>query len=236
MNITQPYERLKSLWGTIDAQHNELIRQRVRGKRVLDVGCGYGSLVAYLSSHGFEVDGWDHDPESIRVANRMFPSIKVEHRDLEHEANVSPARYDTIIFKDSMHHVMGEGDVHRALEATRTLLKPNGRVVVLDPNPMWILRTARRIIGHIDPEAPRDAVTAVLAEHGFAVGDVDFFETIGLPVSGGYVGPRLAPNFSVVNKLVAWTNKLASTTAVRLGIGPHVCWRYILHADRIERS
>ena len=229
MKIENPQERLKSLWGVIDQQHNELILSRIKGKRVLDAGCGYGSLVDHLHRSGFEVEGWDHDPESVAVAANIFPGAPVRLADLESER---PAEaFDSIVLKDSLHHLVGEGDVAAAFSNIRRLLKQDGRLVILDPNPMWILRTARKLAAHLDPEAPVDVARRLLHQNGFVIRGIDYYEVIGLPLSGGYVGVRLVPNWRPVNQGIAWLNGLLSRVANLTGLAPRVCWRYVISCD-----
>lgn len=230
MKIANAPDRLSSLWGLIDAQHNQLIASRIVGPRVLDIGCGYGSLVNYLISQGFQAEGWDRDTDSISVARKLFPNAPVRRVDAEDPALVD-YRFDSVVLKDCIHHLAGEGDVRVAFRNIRRLLKPQGRIVILDPNPMWILRIARTLAAHADSEASRDFTLRLLDEQGFNVKGVGFHEIIGLPLSGGYVGLRLVPNWRPLNRLVAAANNALSRLTNRLGLGPVFCWRYVIHAD-----
>ena len=83
MKIPDPHERLKSAWGRIDRQHNELIEARLVGNRILDVGCGYGSLVGFLSARDYRAEGIDFDSVSIEVARHLFPTAAVHLENAE---------------------------------------------------------------------------------------------------------------------------------------------------------
>jgi len=96
---------------------------------------------------------------------------------------------------------------------------------------MWILKAARRLAAHRDVEVSLKRAQKELRENGFGVRGVEFYEILGLPLSGGYVGVRLVPNLASVNAAVAALNRLASSVANRLGLGPWFCWRYIVYAD-----
>ncbi len=234
MKIENAHERLKSTWGVIDAQHNQLVASRLMGKRVLDVGCGYGSLCAYLRAQGFDAEGWDYDPESIRVATELFPNGGAKLVAVDGDLPAAPGAFDSIVLKDSLHHLAGEGDIEKGFANIRALLKDGGRLVILDPNPTAIVRFARKLVSHIDPEAPLDLALEVLKKERFEVKSVDFYETIGLPLSGGYVGIRLVPNWSPLSHLVAAANERLSKAATALGLGKSVCWRYIIAADKLS--
>jgi SAM-dependent methyltransferase len=232
MNIAAPHRRLDSLWGLIDRQHNELIARHLVGKRVLDVGCGYGSLVEYLRLSGYDAQGIDFDPASVETAHRLFPEAAVRLENAETMEHYSAGAFDSIVLKDALHHLVCEGNFRTSSQVFRRLLVPGGRLVILDPNPMWILKAARCLAAHDDVEVSPKRAAAELHQNGFEVGEVEFYEILGLPLSGGYVGVRLAPNLAPINGAVAALNRLASSAANHLGLGRWLCWRYIVHADR----
>jgi SAM-dependent methyltransferase len=231
MKITNAHERLRTLWGHIDRQHNQLIAARLVGKRVLDVGCGYGSLVQYLQSQGYQAEGIDFDQVSVEAAHRMFPSAAVHLENAESMERFSPASFDSIVLKDALHHLVCEGDFRSSSLMFQRLLVPGGRLVVLDPNPMWILKMARRIAAHHDVEVGPQRALTELRQNGFEVRGIAYYEVLGIPLSGGYVGLRLVPNFAPLNSAVAGLNRLASSMVNGLGLENHLCWRYIIHAD-----
>lgn len=96
---------------------------------------------------------------------------------------------------------------------------------------MIILRIARKLISHVDPKAPLECTLRLLEEHRFGVKDVTFYETIGLPLSGGYVGMRLMPAIDGVERAVAGLNRILSAAVNRGHLGKFSCWRYIVQAD-----
>jgi ubiquinone/menaquinone biosynthesis C-methylase UbiE len=46
----------------------------LRGKRVLDVGCGSGRLTEFASAHAAEVYAFDPDPDGVEEARERVPS------------------------------------------------------------------------------------------------------------------------------------------------------------------
>jgi len=231
MKIIDSHQRLRTLWGWIDRQHNEQIAQCIpQGSRVLDVGCGYGSLVNYLTERDHDTEGIDLDPEAIAIALQLFPLINVNLVDAEHLDAYPDASFDCVVLRDSFHHLLWEHDSGRIFQNIRRILKTGGKLIVWDPNPMWILRLARKIVHHVDPQAPIETARLVLDREKFVIESLSYYETIGLPLSGGYVGLRLVPNVQVLNKSIAALNAVLSNRAVMLGLGPYICWRYRLVA------
>lgn len=234
MKIKDRYKRLFRLWGRIDSQHNQKIASHIEaGSTVLDIGCGYGSLLSHLQHNGIQAAGIDIEQSEIDIALSLFPDIKIDRINAEALTGLyPPEHFDTIIFKDCFHHIVGEHDASRVAESLRYVLKPKGRVIIFDPNPNWILRIGRRIIAHQDPEAKLEFARQWLQENGFTVQGVEFYEMIGLILSGGYVGPELIPNWPFLQKSVAALNRWFSALIVRIGLGRQLCWRYLIYADK----
>ena len=233
MKINNPQQRLQSLWGMIDRQHNALIASRLAGRRVLDVGCGYGSLVNYLTEQGFEAEGIDFDQESVDAAHTLFSGVKVRIENAESLEEYPSHSFDSVVLKDALHHLVCEGDFQVSSKTIRRMLKPGGRLVILDPNPTWILKTARRLAAHEDVEVGPELALRLLRENSFQPLGIGYFEIIGLPLSGGYVGVRLVPNIESLNRAMAYLNSAASKLATSAGLGRRLCWRYLIHADAV---
>jgi SAM-dependent methyltransferase len=231
MNIPNAHKRLASLWGLIDQQHNELIASRLAGKRILDVGCGFGALVDYLTARHYDAQGVDFDPAAVSVARQVFPNARISLANAESLEAYPAGRFDSIVLKDALHHLLCEGDFVSAMASFRRLLVPGGRLVILDPNPTWILKLARRVVAHKDVEASPLRAVQVLRENAFLVKELAYYEIIGLPLSGGYVGIRFVPNLALLNHSVAGLNRVLSSLVNQIGLGRHVCWRYIVSCD-----
>jgi SAM-dependent methyltransferase len=102
----------------------------VRGKRVLDLGCGYGDLTFRLLEAGAEVVGLDLSPGSIEVARarigRFAPGATVEFVAAPAERTGLPdGSFDLIAGKWILHHL----DSDRVAPELTRLLRPGGRAV-----------------------------------------------------------------------------------------------------------
>jgi ubiquinone/menaquinone biosynthesis C-methylase UbiE len=231
MDIANAHERLKGLWGKIDRQHNDqIIRHISPSSVVLDVGCGYGSLVNQMNQQGIQAQGIDYNAEHIAIGKQLFPNANIRTVNAEILDELTDASFDVIILKDTLHHLVWENDTAAAFANFRRLLKPQGKLIVYDPNPMWILKLARKIAKHIDPEVSPTLAHETLDKYGFSIQHESYFEVCGLPLSGGYVGVPLVPNVGVLNSAVAATNNGLSTVFNALGVGKWICWRYLMVA------
>jgi len=125
MKIKEPHRRLHGPWGHVDGQHNELIAAQIRGTRVLDVGCGFGSLVAYLTARGFDAAGVDNDAGCIEKGSELFPRARITIGEGE-SLGFPDGHFDAVTLKDVMHHVYRESETGKVLREIRRVLAPAG--------------------------------------------------------------------------------------------------------------
>lgn len=101
----------------------------LRGKRVLDVGCGCGTLLKRLETLGAEVAGIDLDPQAVRFAR---DEIGVPTVILGTLVDVAPDDlFDVVCMFDFIEHPL---DPLRQLERAVALLSPGGIVAIWTPN------------------------------------------------------------------------------------------------------
>ena len=112
--------------------------QHLSGERVLELGCGAGHMALELARLGYDVTGIDVSPESIRVAREVaasstrdegFGALRYVASDfLEWEAE---DRFDSVCVFCSLHHFH---DPERVVDRVLSLLRPGGRLVVVEPD------------------------------------------------------------------------------------------------------
>ena len=61
--------------------HSEILAAQpyLRGDKALDVGCGSGRNALFLSQHGFEVDAWDVNAQSLQRLEQIIQAEKITH-------------------------------------------------------------------------------------------------------------------------------------------------------------
>lgn len=225
----------ESLWRRIDAAHNGIIMEELKpGCRVLDLGCGYGSLTHALWKAGFDVLGVDIDETFIACGRRIFPDLPPERYQALAVERLAERqeRFDAVVLRDTLHHLYEECPIDEMMATIRQVLVPGGRLVVFDPQPNWVLKTCRRLIGHRDAECSAAHARRLMERLGWTVRKLRFTEAIGLPLSGGYVGRELVPPIPLLCGAVVTVNRIASCTLDAVGLGPALLWRYLLVADR----
>ena len=110
----------------------------LRGKRVLDVGCGGGLLSEGMAALGADVTGIDLSEKPLAVArlHLLESGHKVDYRKVSVEAlaDEMPGSFDTVTCLEMLEHVPNPSSV---ISACGRLVKPGGQVFfsTLNRNP-----------------------------------------------------------------------------------------------------
>ena len=108
---------------------NVMYLNRLPPGRVLEVGCGSGTLLAKLRSQGWDVEGQDVDPQAVEEARSRF-GLTVHAGELT-QLSLSAGQYDVVLLRHVLEHVH---DPRALLGECRRLLRPGGRLVAVTPN------------------------------------------------------------------------------------------------------
>jgi len=140
LNLPWAYQ----MWGSVvgsDGYRKTLAKEHIRARtsdRILDVGCGPGSMVPYLPRS--EYVGFDANPDYIQQARRRFPEAHFTC-DRVNECNLPQSEYfDIVIALGILHHLDDQEAVQLFRMARRTL-KPQGRLITLDG--VWVAGQSR---------------------------------------------------------------------------------------------
>lgn len=223
-------KRLDGFYGLIENELHKMILPHVTGKKILDIGCGFGSLCNFFNTENFDITGIEQHKISLDAAKLKYPNLKLNFDDGSFLEKLPDDSFDTVIMKDVMHHVIAESDVDQFMKNLRRICKK--RVIIIDPNITFILRICRRIIKHVDPECSYILASKVLKKHDFFVEKLFFSEVFAFPLSGGYVGPELIKSKFMMTMLLNIDKFLKNAIDI-IALSRFVCWRYIIVANKI---
>ena len=100
----------------------------LKGKRVLDVGCGGGILSEAMAAAGATVTGIDLGDKPLKVAqlHLLESGLTVEYRNITVEAlaDEQPGQYDVVTCMEMLEHVPDPASV---VNACARLVKPGGK-------------------------------------------------------------------------------------------------------------
>jgi 2-polyprenyl-6-hydroxyphenyl methylase/3-demethylubiquinone-9 3-methyltransferase len=133
-----PYERqisdvYRSIYIDIDAFVGKMREWQPSAQRILEVGCGEGSITERLSLAypAADINAIDITPRLGRLYRGARDNVRFRKCTIQEVAASEPWHYDFVVLSDVMHHVTVE---HRQsmLDAVRTTLTPGGTFVFKD--------------------------------------------------------------------------------------------------------
>ena len=131
------YDPMQRLFGGDAARRELLLQARIQpGHRILDLGCGTGSLIVALKRlyPDTEVVGLDPDPKALARARkkcgRAAVSVRFD-RGFSDELPYAAASLDCVFSSFMLHH-LGSDEKRRTLGEVRRVLAQGGSLHVLD--------------------------------------------------------------------------------------------------------
>lgn len=178
----------------------------VRGRRVLDLGCGHGMAAVVLARRGAHVIGCDLSAGYLREARDRANANQSDVYWVKADAQRLPfpdRSFDAVWGNAVLHHL----DMATAAAELRRILRPDGRAVFCEPwggNPL--VRFARRHLPYAGKErtvdeAPLRQVDVAILRRIFPSLMVTGHQLLGM-------ARRLAPTGRVVRRLEAWDRRL----------------------------
>lgn len=126
---------------------NEYVQPKA-GARILEIGCGPGTIVGYLPSCDYL--GFDLSPKYIEMARRRFPKA---HFVCERVSEFSLAKergFDVVLALGIVHH-LDDREARQLFQIAHDALNPGGKLVTADgvwidgqsPAARWLLKRDR---------------------------------------------------------------------------------------------
>ncbi|MBW3541519.1 MAG: class I SAM-dependent methyltransferase [Planctomycetes bacterium] len=122
------------------------------GNRILEVGCGVGSVVEQLGQRE-SIHGIDVEPELVEYCEQRFAGrpecrfsvIDISHADAAMLKSLADGRFDTIVCINALEHIR---DDVRALLGMEAVLAADGRIALLVPAHPWLYGRYDTLDGH----------------------------------------------------------------------------------------
>jgi len=162
------------------------------GQRILDVGCGTGTLALLIQQRHPDTDvhGIDGDPKILEIARdkaaRARATIAFECA-MAWELPYPDATFDLVVSSLVFHHLATD-DKRRAAGEILRVLRPSGTLLLADFGPpsnmvgkaiASIVRRFDEVSDHVTERLPR-----ILTDAGFSdVAEIDRFETHIVPIT-----------------------------------------------------
>lgn len=154
--------RVADYFEACTAPENRFILRQLgdlRGKYLLDLGCGAGENSVYFAQRGARCVATDYSPGMVEVALKLAEAngVQVEGRVVNAMAIDFPDNtFDIVYASNLLHHIP---DPHQVIKEMHRVLKPGGKACFWDPlkhNP--VINVYRRIATKVrtEDETPLD--------------------------------------------------------------------------------
>lgn len=120
-----------------------------RARRVLDLGCGNGSLTAALarSNLGLDMVGCDADANGIAIARAAAPEVRFEVCDLAQDPSADLGRFDAVVSTEVIEHLYLPAQL---LQFAAHVLKPGGKLILSTPYHGYVKNLALALLDKWD--------------------------------------------------------------------------------------
>jgi len=218
-------KQLNSLYGLVNEDQDRSIVNAVYGKKVLDVGAGYGTLSKRLKVAGFSVTAIEPNPHTRKIAKNWNDIDELPYG--IYQTPFEDNYFDTVILRECVEHL----DFNEALKEIKRIC--NTRVLVFQTNLNPLIMLARKRIGHEEYNPQKfNYYKKKLEESGFSKQRVIFRDPIAFPLSGGYHAYQLIPRKPSLEHAILGIDKTITKIFQLTGLASLFCWRYLLISDK----
>jgi len=155
-----------------------LIKRYVRGRRVLDLGCGYGQMSLRMARLGYEVTAADISATMIDALKKMAAALPITAlvTDARNVRELGRDAFDSVVCLDLLEHIDEDDQVLQDIYCT---LKGNGRLVLAVPALEWLYGIRDKKLGHVRRYS-RYNLKDKLLKSGYEIHTIRYWNLIGL--------------------------------------------------------
>jgi cyclopropane fatty-acyl-phospholipid synthase-like methyltransferase len=107
---------------------NDYVQPRA-GARILEIGCGPGTIVGYLPPSDYL--GFDLSPKYIELAKKRFPKAHFVCERVSQFSLANEQSFDVVLALGIVHH-LGDTEARQLFQIAHDALTPGGKLVTID--------------------------------------------------------------------------------------------------------
>ena len=127
-----------------------LVNAFAKNGKILDLGCGNGSLSHELSKDGHRVCGMDQSYSGIQIAQNSFPNVEFVFGDVEKDLSPHPFKigsFDIVLSTEVVEHLYQPS---KLIQNAFRLLKPSGHFIISTPYHGYLKNLVLALTGNMD--------------------------------------------------------------------------------------
>ena len=147
-----------------------------RPLKILDVGCGVGSMFNMLQKYG-QVTGLELSDYAVKLCRQKHPDSDIKMGSANNLSGLFPkSSFDLITFVNVLYHKWIEDD-KEVIRQTFEIIKPGGYIVLVDPAFKCLYRDNDKICYGLRRYSRKD-VQNILRDTGFSLVSSTYFNSV----------------------------------------------------------
>lgn len=150
------------------------LASNIKGRRVLEIGCGNGGVLYTLRRNFAELYGMEISPARVKTAVSTLKGTeaRIIEASIEEELDYEDGFFDLVIWADVIEHVM---DLWKAMENIRRITAKNGFLITATPNIAKIKARVSLLFGRFPSTAAKNEGFNVREHELFDAGHLHYF-------------------------------------------------------------
>lgn len=175
--LTQHYQGLGDLQSDFRNRNlYSLVASFVKGKQVVDVGCGNGLFLSFLGGHDKRVVGIEPNNDLRALASKINSGAVIIPGKAEEMLALLPEPVDTIVMIDVLEHIKEDVEHVKKVQA---ILKNEGEFIFVVPAHSFLYGKRDQQVGHYRRYS-RKVVKNILTSNGFRVEHLRYWNALGV--------------------------------------------------------
>ncbi|MEH2374711.1 class I SAM-dependent methyltransferase [Nostoc sp.] len=138
---------IKPLMEMIISESVDILEHKTK-LRILDIGCGNGSLSNLIAHQGYEVVGIEESESGVKLANQTFPNCRfIEGTIYNLPYAQLGEKFDIVIAAEVIEHLFYPKEL---LRNAKKCLKQNGRLIITTPYHGYLKNLMLAVSGKMD--------------------------------------------------------------------------------------
>ena len=126
------YNYNKWMYKAAEEGLNKILKKSLKGKKILDIGCGTGYyLKYYLSKEADDISGLDITKKSITNLKKKYPHLKFFNADISKKLPFK-SKYDIIAAIGVLYHIVDDDKFENSIRNMRKAAKEGSMIILQD--------------------------------------------------------------------------------------------------------
>ncbi|NEP53789.1 MAG: class I SAM-dependent methyltransferase, partial [Moorea sp. SIO3C2] len=122
--------------------------QNQQKPRILDIGCGNGSLTNFIAQKGYDIIGVEESESGIKLASHNFPDCQFIQGSIYNlPYDELSDKFDIVISLEVIEHLFYPKELVRA---AKKVLKPHGHLIITTPYHGYLKNLMLAVTGKMD--------------------------------------------------------------------------------------